>query len=70
MLLNAKTLSLQEILLVRGYPGESNAPVTGSKLEWCKMSREGLHRNSKTLVALAEFDFFLLCIVRIIKYRK
>lgn len=48
MLPNAKTLQLQEILLVPGYSGEANAPVMGSKLEGCKMSREGLHRNSKT----------------------
>lgn len=34
------------------------------------MSREGLHRNIKTLAALAGLDFFLLCILRIIKYRK
>lgn len=57
-------------MLVPGYPGESNAPETGSKLERCKMSREGLHRNIKTLAALAGLDFFLLCILRIIKYRK
>lgn len=48
MLLNAKTLKLQEILLVPGYPGEANAPMMCGKLEWYKMSREGLHRNSKT----------------------
>lgn len=49
MLLNATTLQLEEILPVPGYPEETN--VMGSKLVWCKMSRDGLHKNSKTLAA-------------------
>lgn len=51
MLLNAASLQLEEILPVPGYPEETNAPVMGSKLVWCKMSRDGLHKNSKTLAA-------------------